>query len=211
MKILIADDHAIVRKGLKQILEESSLFSQVDEANDGIESLSLIHENKYDIVILDLSMPGMDGFELLSTILKSYPEQKILVLSTFSEDRYAVRVIKSGASGYLRKTSAPEELITALVTISNGHKYITPNVADKLADELGHLRSKPLHDYLSDRELQTMIKIAEGKSLTDIAEELLLSKKTISTYRARVLEKMNMKNNSELIKYVIEHDLLSGT
>jgi two-component system, NarL family, invasion response regulator UvrY len=208
MKILIADDHAIVRKGLIQIMNESALISNIEETNNGAETLELIGQKEFDIIVLDLAMPGMDGFELLREIKKEYPSQKILVLSSYPEERYAIRAIKEGAFGYLRKTSAPDELIKALITIADGHKYISSIVADELAAEVEHPSEQKLHEKLSDREYQIMIKIAEGKTLTEIADSLFISSKTVSTYRSRLMKKMKIKNNSELIKYVIDNDLI---
>ena len=208
MRILIVDDHAIVRKGLIQIIEEAKFVSKVDEADEGKQALDLLSKNKYDVVIIDLAMPGMDGFEILELVKKSYSGQKVLVLSSYSEELYGMRLIKAGADGYLRKTSAPGELLNALVKIANGEKYITTKLAQEMVEYIQHPVKKKPHDILSEREFQVMLKIAEGKNLTEIAEELLLSKKTISTYRSRLLEKMKIKNNNELIKYVIEQHLL---
>ena len=210
IKILIADDHAIVREGLKQIVEKIPDMVVADEASNGEEVLSKIRKNDYHIVVLDISMPGpgRGGLDTLKQLKKIRPNLPVLILSIHPEEQYGVRVLKAGASGYLTKERAPEELISALRKASMGRKYISPSLAEKLAFDLGIDTEKPPHEILSDREYQVMCMIASGKTVKHIAEELFLSVKTISTYRSRILEKMKMKSNAELTYYTIKNRLV---
>ena len=208
IKILIADDHPIVRKGLKQILAETPNIIVAGEANNGAEVLTKVLKNEYDMVLLDISMPGRDGIDTLKELKDLKPNLPVLVLSIHSEDQYAVRVLRAGAYGYLTKESAPEELISAIRTVSLGRKYISPSVAEKLVFNLNNNAPKQPHEKLSDREYQVMDLIASGKTVKEISEDLSLSVKTISTYRARILEKMKMKNIAELIRYAIKNGLV---
>jgi DNA-binding NarL/FixJ family response regulator len=208
IKILIADDHAIVREGLKQILSESSDLVVVDEASTGQEVLEKINKNDLDLVVLDIAMPGRGGLDILKEIKTQKPRLPVLMLSMYPEEQYAVRVLKSGASGYLTKESAPGELVKAIRQISQGKKYISPTLAEKLAIDLEISPDRLPHETLSDREYQVMCMIASGKTLKEIADELSLSIKTISTYRSRILEKMHMKTNAELTHYAIKNRLV---
>ncbi len=208
IRILIADDHAIVRKGLKQIISETQDMLVADEAGDGQEVLNKVRKNGFDMVLLDISMPGRTGLDILRELKAEKPKMPILVLSMYPEEQYAVRVLRAGASGYLTKESAPDELIAAIRRVSLGKKYITPSLAERLALDLDIDSEKPLHETLSDREYQVLCLIASGKTVGEIAEKLSLSAKTISTYRARILEKMNMKNNAELTHYTLQHKLV---
>jgi two-component system invasion response regulator UvrY len=208
MRILLADDHSIVRRGLKDILVEEYPNAVVEQVGDGFELLKELRNGKWDIVISDLSMPGKNGLETLKQLKTEYPQLPVLILSMYPEDLYAIRVLKAGASGYMTKESAPEELIKAIRLIMQGRKYITPTVAEKMASNLDHDSERQPHELLSDRELDVMKMIASGKTVSEIANELSLSVNTISTYRARVLEKMNLKTNSELTYYVISNNLL---
>jgi two-component system invasion response regulator UvrY len=208
IKIFIADDHAIVREGLKQIVAETTDMAVTDEADTGHEVLEKVSENDYDVVVLDITMPGLNGLDALKQLRSQRPDLPVLVLSIHPEEQYAVRVLKAGASGYLTKESAPDELISAIRKVSMGGKYVTPSLAEKLASDLVADGKKPLHETLSDREYQVLCMIASGKTVTEIAEELFLSEKTISTYRSRILEKMKMKTNAELIHYAIKHGLV---
>ncbi|OPY15474.1 MAG: Response regulator UvrY [Syntrophus sp. PtaU1.Bin005] len=208
IRILVADDHTIVREGLKQIVGEVDDMTVADEAGNGQEALSKIREGDYDVVLLDISMPGQSGLEVLKDIRAEKPKLPVLILSMHSEEQYAVRALRAGASGYLTKASAPDELIGAIRKVSRGRKYVTASLAEKLALELGADTSKPPHEMLSDREYQVMLMLAAGKSVTEIADELCLSVKTISTYRSRVLEKMNMKKNAELTLYAVQNHLV---
>lgn len=208
IKILIADDHAIVRKGLKQIISETQDMVVSDEAADGQEVLNKVRKNGFDMVLLDISMPGRTGLDILRELRAEKPKMPVLVLSMYPEEQYAVRVLRAGASGYLTKESAPDELIAAIRKVSLGKKYITASLAERLALDLDVDTDKPLHETLSDREYQVLCLIASGKTVGEIAEKLSLSAKTISTYRARILEKMNMKNNAELTHYALQHKLV---
>lgn len=208
IKILIADDHPVVRKGLKEIIEEIPDMAVRGEASNGQEAVEKAQKSDFDIVVLDISMPGINGLDILKQLKSEKPELSILVLSMYPEEQYAVRVLRAGASGYLTKESTPEELIAAIRKASKGGKYISSSLAEKLAFDLETDAERPLHETLSDREYQVMRMIASGKTGKEIGEELFLSVKTISTYRARILEKMEMKSNAELTHYALKHGLV---
>jgi two-component system invasion response regulator UvrY len=208
LKILIADDHAIVRQGLKQILADIPDQAIIDEAANGIEVLSKVRKNTYDVLILDISMPGLSGLDVLKQLKIERPDLNVLMLSMHPEEQYAIRALKAGAAGYLTKESAPEELVAAIKKVSMGRKYVTASLAEKLAFDLGERSERPPHEYLSDREFQVLRLIASGKTVKEIAEDMFLSIKTISTYRSRILEKMNMKTNAELTHYAIKNGLI---
>jgi two-component system, NarL family, invasion response regulator UvrY len=208
IKIIIADDHAIVRKGLKQILEETPDLIVADEAGNGQEVIDKVRKNSFDIVILDMTMPGKGGVDTLKELKILKPDLPVLVLSVHPEEQYAMRVLKSGAAGYVNKESAPNELIDAIRRVASGRKYISAFLAEKLALNLDNDYEKPIHEILSDREFQVMCKIALGKTVTEIANELNLSIKTISTYRTRILEKMDMKSSAEIARYAIKNSLV---
>ena len=208
LKILIADDHAIVRQGLKQIVTETRDMIVAGEASNGQELLDKIKENDYDVVVLDITMPGRNGIDVLKQLRSERPELPILMLSIHPEEQYALRALKAGASGYLTKESAPDELVVAIRKVSQGGKYISSSLAEKLAFELEAGHKQAPHETLSDREYQVMCMIASGKTVMEIAQEIMLSEKTISTYRSRILEKMNMKNNAELTYYAIKNQLV---
>jgi two-component system, NarL family, invasion response regulator UvrY len=209
IRVLIADDHAIVRRGLIHILADVPGIAVTGEAVDGHEALEKARGQPCDVLILDLSMPGRSGFDILKELKHERPELPILVLSIHAEEQFAVRILKAGASGYLTKESAPDELVKAICKVATGGKYISPSLAEALAFELEDDSNGPAHELLSDREFQVMRMMAVGKTATEIAEELSLSVKTISTYRARILEKMNLKNNSEIIRYAIDNHLIN--
>jgi DNA-binding NarL/FixJ family response regulator len=208
IKILIADDHGIIRKGIKQILSRTSDIEVTAEASTGQEALEKIWTSHFDLVILDISLPGRNGLEILKQIKSQKPKLPVLILSMYPEEQYAVRVLRAGASGYLTKESDKNELIEAIRRIAEGKKYITPSLAEKLASELEPSNDKALHERLSDREYHILCLIAKGKSSNEIAEELALSVKTVSTHRARVLEKMGMKSNAELTYYAVQSKLV---
>ena len=208
IKIIIADDHAIVREGLKQIVAEEKDMQVCGEAEDAIKLMDLLKNEKWSIVVLDINMPGKSGLEALKDIKQLYPKLPVLILSMFSEDQYGLRAIKAGASGYLKKVSAPTELVVAIRKIVSGRKYINPSLAEKLAENLGNDKNNYLHEKLSDREYQIMCNIALGKSAEEIAEELALSINTVYTYRNRILEKMSMKSNVELTQYAVQNKLI---
>jgi len=208
IKILIADDHAIVRRGLKQILAETPDMVVAGEAHNGQELLEKARGHQWDVVVLDISMPGRGGLDILKQLKSERPKLPVLMLTIHPEDQYAVRVLRAGASGYLTKESAPDHLVEAIRKVARGGKYISPHLAEKLAFNLEPLSEKPLHEALSDREFQVLRFIASGKTVKEIGEELSLSVKTISTYRTRILEKMKMRNNAELTHYAIQQKLV---
>lgn len=208
LRILIADDHPVFRKGLKQIINEVNDMAVTEELSDGLEVLGRVRAGYCDVVLLDISLPGINGIDILKQLRIEKPELPILMLTMHPEEQYAIRALKAGASGYLTKESTPEELVTAIRKVSEGGKYVSSSLAETLANELGRKEEKPPHETLSDREYQTMLLIASGKTVTQIAENLSLSIKTVSTYRSRILEKMGMKNNAELTFYAIRNGLI---
>lgn len=208
MKVLIADDHPILRKGLIEILHDAFQTLTYFEASNGIEALQIIRKEPLDLILLDISMPGRNGLETLKQIRADGFQTPILILSVQPEDQYAIRVLKAGASGYLNKDSAPEELINAVNRILSGRKYISLDIADKLAQSLSHPLDEPLYSKLSDRELQVLKFIATGKTVSEIGVEISLTVNTISTYRARILEKLNLRNNAELTRYALDNGLV---
>lgn len=208
MKILVVDDHAVVRHGVKQILTEHFQCSVIGEAQNADEMIEQVRKRYWTIVILDVSMPGKGGLDALKELKQLQPKLPVLVLSAYPEDQLALRILKAGASGYLTKDSAPTELVQALRKIIAGGKYVSAPVAELLALNLESDLEKPLHEQLSDREYQVMCLIAVGKSLKDIADDLCVSISTINTYRARILEKMQLKNNTELTHYAIKNGLV---
>ncbi|OGG46695.1 MAG: DNA-binding response regulator [Candidatus Handelsmanbacteria bacterium RIFCSPLOWO2_12_FULL_64_10] len=207
IKLLIADDHAVVREGLKRILAETPDLVVAGEAGDGQEALDRVRAEAWDMVLLDISLPGMSGLDALKQLKRERPRLPVLVLSIYPEDQYAVRVLKAGASGYLTKDSAPDQLIAAIRKISLGRKFVSPYLAEKLAVDLATDTERPLHERLSDREYQVLCLIASGKTVKEIAAGLSLSVKTVSTYRIRILKKMNVKSNAELIHYALQRGL----
>jgi DNA-binding NarL/FixJ family response regulator len=208
IKVLITDDHAVVRKGLKQIIDETPGMLAVDEAASGHEAMEKIRKNEYDVVLLDIAMPGKSGLDTLKELKLERPSLPVLILTIYPEEQYALRVLKAGAAGYLTKESAPAELVTAIKKVSEGGRYISPSLAEKLAFNIGTDTDIDPHEKLSDREYQVMCMIASGKTVSDIADEMSLSVKTISTYRTRILEKMGMKNNAEMTHYAIKKELV---
>jgi two-component system invasion response regulator UvrY len=209
IRLLIGDDHAVVRKGMKQILAETRDIVVADEAGNGREVLDKVRKDDFDMVLLDISMPGRDGLEVLKELKNLRPKLPVLMLSMYPEEQYAVRSLRSGASGYLTKDSAPDELIAAIRKVSSGGKYVSVSLAEKLAHKLGAGEERPLHEELSDREYQVMCMIASGKTVKEIGEQLSLSVKTVSTYRSRILAKMRMKGNADLTRYAIENRLVT--
>lgn len=208
MKILIADDHPVVRHGLKKILATDAELTVVGEAKNSQEAADLARKIEWDVAILDYSMPGRSGIDLLKEIKLQHPERPVLILSMYPEELHATRVLKAGGAGYMNKDSAGEELIAAIRKIRKGGKYISPALADKLAADLTIGDDKPLHESLSDREYRVMWLLASGKAISQIAEEMFLSPSTISTYRSRVLKKLNVANNAALVQYAIKNQLL---
>jgi two-component system, NarL family, invasion response regulator UvrY len=209
-RILIADDHAIFREGLRQILEDVPELV-VDEASRGQEVLDKVAKQDYDLLLLDIAMPGLSGLETLKLLRSQKPKLRVLILSMYPEEQYAVRAIKAGAYGYITKASASEELIQAIRKVSTGGKYISSSIADKLLFDFEPESEQPLHERLSDREYQIICMIGRGKTVSEIADALALSVKTVSTHRMHILEKMKMKTNAELTNYAIKHNLVCMT
>jgi DNA-binding NarL/FixJ family response regulator len=206
-RILIADDHPIVLKGLNQILEETGIVRRITQVNSGEEVIAAIKENNFDVVLLDISMPGMNGIDTLEEIKRLKPSLPVLILSMYPEKDYALRAIKAGASGYLTKKSAPAELANAISKIVRGGRYISPALADLMASTLTENSDTPLHERLSNREFQVLRMIASGKSLKEIGGEISLSPKTIGTFRTRILQKLNITSNAELVRYALKYEL----
>lgn len=208
IKVFLADDHRLFRDGLKRILAETADIVVAGEAADGLDALEKMRQGGWDVALLDVNMPGMNGLEVLKRIMTDDTKHQVLMLSTYHEDEYAIRTICAGASAYLTKDSPTELLISVIRRLANGKKYINPELTEKLLFDLGPTSKMPLHSTLSDRELSVLKLIAIGISLTKISQKLTLSAKTVSTYRARILEKMNMQNNAQLVRYATEHKLL---
>jgi len=208
IRIMIADDHAIVRQGLARILEKSGEMQIVAEHDNGADALNWLRDNDCDIALLDISMPGMNGIDLLKQLREEKPKLPVLVISIYAEDQYAVRLIKAGASGYLTKGCSPATLMKAVNRIISGSKYISPAVAEMLANEIGDTHEKLPHKILSDREYQILLLLASAKTIAEIADTLALSGKTISTYRNRILLKMHLRNNAELMRYAVDNHLV---
>ncbi len=208
IRVLIADDHPVVGMGLKSILEKEADISVSNLARTARETLESVRNTDFDILLLDISLPDMSGLEVLRQLKSEYPEINVLVISMYSEDLYAVRVLKEGASGYLTKDSAPEDLVKAVRKVNACGKYVSSSLAEKLAFGLADDFDEPPDKALSNREFQVMCMIANGKTIKEISHELYLSEKTISTYRTRILKKMNMRTNAELINYSIKNNLI---
>jgi DNA-binding NarL/FixJ family response regulator len=208
IKVLIADDHAIVREGLKQILVDIPDMEVVGEASSGDEALKFIRREGWNVMLLDIAMPGKNILELIKLVKHQSPNLPILILSMYPEDQYAIRMLRAGADGYLTKESAPEQLVAAIRKVANGGKYISPAMTEKLIAELNPIQKIPLHATLTDREFQVFTGICSGESMTDLARQMTLSIKTISTYRTRLMKKMNMSKNAEIIYYAFKNDLL---
>lgn len=208
LKILIADDHAVIRKGLKQILIEAFPDAQIAEAVDAEEVIAKAVIERWDIIISDLSMPGRSGLDVAQDIKQNHPKTPVLILSIHPEEQYAIRALKSGASGYISKDAATEELVAAVKRILDGKKYISSEIADKLASGVGIDQHITAHELLSNREYEIFILLAKGKQVSEIADQLFLGVTTISTYRTRVLAKMNLKTNADIIRYALDNQLI---
>jgi len=208
IKVILCDDHAMVRRGIKDTLADATDITVVGEAGDYAAVRALIRTEPCDVLILDLNLPGRGGLEVLASLREDNSPIKVLIVSMFAEDQYAIRCLRAGADGYLNKAGDPADLIPAVRALAKGRKYVTPAISEMLVDNLASPSTTSLHASLSERELQTLLKIASGKRLSDIAEELMLSPKTVSVYRARVLEKLSLTNNSELTVYAIRNGLV---
>lgn len=208
IQIVVADDHPVVRAGIKQIVAEAPDMQVTAEVGNGRDLLELLKTQPIDLIVQDISMPGMDGLELLKTLKTEYAKLPVLILTLHPETRYAVRFLRAGADGYLTKANAADELIKAIRRVHAGGKYISATLAEKLASDLDPSSQQPLHEILSDREYQVMLMLASGRTVKEVADELALSVKTVSTYRTRILEKMHMKNNAQLMLYAIQNDLV---
>jgi DNA-binding NarL/FixJ family response regulator len=208
MRILIADDHAVVRRGLKEILTDAFPGVEFSEAGNGDEVLSHLGKTTISLLVLDISMPGRSGIDVLREVKHGYPRMPVIILSCQPEEQYAMRCLRAGAAAYINKESAPEELALATKKILSGGRYVSASLAEKLIANLDEDASKPLHELLSDREFEVMKMIAAGVPLTEIGDRLHVSVKTVSTYRARIMEKMQMKNNSEVTRYAMTQSLI---
>jgi len=208
IRILIADDHAIVRAGLKQFIADQADMEVAAEASTGAETIAAVRARDFDVVLLDISMPDKNGIDTLKTLKHVKPELPILMLSAYAEDQYAVNLLRAGAAGYLNKEAASTQLVGAIRTVVHGRKYVSPSLAQILADGVSGDADRPLHAELSQREFQIFYKLAAGASVSKIAEELFLSVKTVSTYRARILEKMQMTSNADLTYYAVKNNLI---
>jgi len=209
LKVLIVDDHAVVREGLKSIVTKAADLQVGGEASTASEAVGLLRRQAFDLVLLDISLPDKTGVQLLTIIRTEFPKLPVLVLSVYPEDQYALRMLRQGAAGYLTKESAPELLITAIRKVVSGGRYVSPTLAEKLAEGIVHDTGRPVHDLLSDREFEIFRLIAAGKSLTEIGESLHVSIKTVSTYRSRILEKTGFKTNADLTRYALQQGLIN--
>jgi DNA-binding NarL/FixJ family response regulator len=210
INILVVDDHALIRKGLKMLLDESPDFHVKGEAETGMQAIAMVREQSFDLVLLDISLSDKHGIDVLKQLKSEHPDIKIIVLSMYPEDQYGVRALKAGAMGYINKQSAPEKLVGAIQQVIAGKKYISAPLAEQLLSNLIGESQELMHQNLSNREYQTLCLMASGKSLTEIAEIMVLSPKTVSVYRARMMEKMGFKNNAEAVHYAIAHDLVEA-
>ncbi len=208
IKLLVADDHKIFREGLREIINKTSDIRVIDEAKSGNEVLSKVEENNYDVILLDISMPGRSGLDILKQLRQEKPHIQVLILSMYSEEEFAVRAMKTGAAGYLVKDTASKDLIEAIRKVSMGSKYVTPSLAEKLAIDVEMGNEILLHTKLSNREYEVMCMISSGKKNKEIAEEILVSPKTVSSYKKRILDKMGMKTNAQLTEYAIRFGLI---
>jgi len=208
IRVILCDDHAMIRRGIRDTLAEAVDIQVTAETGSYAEVREAIRNHPCDVLVLDINLPGRSGLDVLSSLRETESPIKVLMVSMYPEDQYAIRCLKAGAQGYLNKAGDPADLVTAVRTVAQGRKYVTPNVAQMLVDNLSAPQATSLHASLSERELQTLLKIASGKKLSDIAQELMLSPKTVSVYRARVLEKLKLANNSELTVYAIRNGLV---
>lgn len=209
-EVILCDDHALIRRGIRDTLSDATDIRVVGEASDYGELRALMRTQRCDVLVLDINLPGRSGLDVLHALKDEGAEVRVLIVSMYPEDQYAIRALRAGAAGYVNKGGDPQLLVQAVRTVAQGRKYVTPEIAQMLVESLTAPVSETPHERLSDRELQTLVMIASGKRLADIAGELTLSPKTVSVYRARVLEKLSMANNSELTVYAIKNGLVGG-
>ena len=208
-KVLIADDHVLVRAGLRQFLEDDRSFTEIGEAATGQQTLDRLRDTRWDLLILDINMPDRSGLDILKHVLSGFPHTRVLILSGFPERQYAINVLRAGAHGFLAKESAPEELMKAVHMVLSGRRYVSPTMAELLISEIdGGGSDRPIHLQLSEREFQIFCKLANGNPVSEIARELCLSVKTVSTYRSRVLEKLNFKTNADITSYALRNGII---
>ncbi len=208
IKVLVVDDHTLISKGLKQILDDTDDLRVTGEAETGMQAIKMAQNNVYDLVLLDISLPDKNGIDVLKQLKLNQPQLPVLILSMYPEDQYAIRSLKAGAAGYLNKQSAPALLVSAIRQVASGRKYISAELAEQLANDLSQGHQELLHQTLSNREYQTLCLMASGKSLSEMADIMALSAKTVSVYRARLLEKMKLKNNAEAVRYALHYHLI---
>jgi DNA-binding NarL/FixJ family response regulator len=208
-RVLIADDHAIVRHGLRELLADALEGVDFGDASDGVEVLEALDREPWDLLLMDITMPRRSGIDVLRDLREKHPRLPVLILSVHPEEQFAIRALKGGASGYLTKEAAPEELLEAVHKLLAGGRYVSRTLADRLAAEITRTEDRPAHEALSDREFQVLIKLASGQSVSQIALELALSVKTVSTYRSRILEKMALETNADIMRYAMQHRLVS--
>jgi two-component system invasion response regulator UvrY len=206
--VLIADDHALIRSGLKQLLAQDHTIKNIGETRTGSETIDQLNAQHWDLLILDINMPDRSGIDILRQVRTTHPETRVLVLSGFPEKQYAVNVLRAGASGYINKEMAGEELLSAVRGVLRGHRYVSPQLAELLVNGLDEEQDKPMHARLSEREFQIFCKLAAGQSVSDIADELCISVKTVSTYRSRILDKMNFSTNADLTAYALRNEII---
>lgn len=211
IRVLLADDHAMVRSGLKEILADTEDISVTGEATNGHEALAQVRAHEFDVAVLDMTMPGRSGIELIRQVKEAKPRLRVLVLTMHKEEQYAVRALRAGASGYLTKESAADQLVTAIRRIAAGGAYVSPETAERLVLDAGHASDAPPHNLLSDREFQVFQMIAKGAAVGEIAKQLSLSVKTVSTHKTRIMEKMGLANQAEIIRYALENRLLDDS
>ena len=207
IRVLVADDHAVVRRGVIQILDDAPDLTVAGQANSGHEVLHMVRTGAYDVLLLDVALPDLNGIEVLKQAREVRPELRILMLSMYPEEQYALRSLRAGASGYLTKESAPDDLVAAIRKVAGGGNYVSPALAERLASRVKREEERPLHERLSDREYQVMVALSSGRTVSEIAADISLSVKSISTYRSRILEKLELKNTAEIVRYALEHRL----
>jgi two-component system, NarL family, invasion response regulator UvrY len=206
--VLIADDHSLIRNGLRQLLAQDHSIKNIGEAKTGSDTIDKLQSQHWDLLILDINMPDRSGIDILRQVRATHPDTRVLVLSGFPEKQYAVNVLRAGASGYINKEMAPDELLTAVRNVLQGRRYVSPALAELLVNGLDDDQDKPMHSRLSEREFQIFCKIAAGQAVSDIADELCISVKTVSTYRSRILEKMNFSTNADLTTYALRNEII---